>query len=61
MNTIHMSKNTLTDCQFLVRLKHLVRRAACAVRGERYNPAPGPQWQQLELPFSRTPLKRWNR
>ncbi|MBT8036660.1 MAG: hypothetical protein KJO21_03855 [Verrucomicrobiae bacterium] len=21
----------------------------------------GPQWQQLELPLSRTPVKRWNR
>jgi len=37
------------------------KRATCFLKGEKYTTNRGPQWQQLELPFSRTPLTRWNR
>jgi hypothetical protein len=26
-----------------------------------HGPGHGPRWQQLELPLSRTPVKRWHR
>lgn len=42
----------------------LFRRTVCLIRREPFRPyvhARGPQWQQLELPFSRTPVTRWNR
>ena len=65
MNTVHMNKFTLTirprlQAAFLA-MKTFLNRAYCALRGRTYRPDPGPQWQQLELPFTRTPVRRWNR
>ncbi|MFK7910998.1 MAG: hypothetical protein AB8F34_10425 [Akkermansiaceae bacterium] len=56
-----MNKFTLAARSSLFSLKTLTCRAIYRLRGEKYNPNPGPQWQQLELPFSRTPVRRWNR
>ncbi|MGB0991655.1 MAG: hypothetical protein ACPG32_04210 [Akkermansiaceae bacterium] len=56
-----MNKLTLAARSFVVLSQTLLRRASCVIRGEHFDPNPGPQWQQLELPFSRTPVKRWNR
>ena len=42
-------------------LHQLVMRGSCYLRRESFPRQRGPQWQQLELPFSRTPVKRWNR
>lgn len=61
MNTVHMNKLALAARSFVVLSQTLLRRASCVIRGEHFDPNPGPQWQQLELPFSRTPVKRWNR
>ena len=65
VNTVHMNKFTLTArsvVQSAVQsLMIYARRVHCLVKGEAYKPDPGPQWQQLELPFTRTPVRRWNR
>ena len=65
MNTVHMSKSTLYDRPAIQTLKSSLKRLSSRVlsfmRVEKYDANPGPQWQQLELPFSRTPVKRWNR
>lgn len=61
MNTVHMSKITLIASRAVHTLKNLSDRAHCMLRGEKYETCPGPQWQQLELPFTRTPVRRWNR
>ncbi|MBT8043786.1 MAG: hypothetical protein KJO79_02445 [Verrucomicrobiae bacterium] len=60
-----MNKFTLTLQAVLDALKttigQLFRRLFCLLQRKAYDPNPGPQWQQLELPFTRTPVKRWNR
>jgi len=56
-----MNKITLALHLVISASKNLIRRASCLLTGQLYDPNPGPQWQQLELPFSRTPVKRWNR
>ena len=56
MNKLTLASHMIHEC-----LGKLMRRARCLLRGETYHADPGPQWQQLELPFSRTPVKRWNR
>lgn len=43
------------------KFRNGVKRVFCLLRGEKYDAVRGPQWQQLELPFSRTPVTRWNR
>ena len=61
MNTVHMNKLSLTSFAVIDSLKTVLDRGICLIRGEKYDTAPRPQWQQLELPFSRTPVKKWNR
>lgn len=64
-----MNKSTLTaDLLHRVlrspaarKCRNAARRASCFLRGQKYIDHRGPQWQQLELPFSRTPVSRWNR
>ena len=60
-NTVHMNKFNLTSSVVIDSLKSVLDRGICIIRGEKYDASPGPQWQQLELPFSRTPVKKWNR
>ena len=61
VNTVHMNKLNLVTRAVMHHVKVLIARGVCWCRGESYDPHPGPRWQQLELPFSRTPVRRWNR
>jgi len=61
VNTVRMNKIILTALPVVDSLKTFLDRGRCLLRGEKYNADRGPQWQQLELPFSRTPVKKWNR
>jgi len=56
-----MNKIILTSSSILNTVKTALERGVYALRGEKYQNDLAPQWQQLELPFSRTPLKKWNR
>ncbi|BDS06817.1 hypothetical protein NT6N_18570 [Oceaniferula spumae] len=60
-----MNKITLNTQAFLHAAKssssELIKRVSCFLRRENFQQHDGPQWQQLELPFTRTPLKKWNR
>jgi len=56
-----MNKLNVVSSVVIDSLRTVLDRGVCLIRGERYECNPGPQWQQLELPFSRTPLKKWNR
>lgn len=61
VNTVHMNKSTLKESPLLCSMISFYRRSLCFLRGRKWDPHPSPQWQQLELPFTRTPVKRWNR
>lgn len=61
MNTVHMNKFTLDSFPVVDVLKTVCQRGLCLLRGEKHGDDRGPQWQQLELPFSRTPVRKWNR
>ena len=56
MNKLTCAASTLVDS-----FKTVLSRGSSLLRGEKYDLNTGPQWQQLELPFSRTPVKKWNR
>ncbi len=56
-----MNKFNLNPSSVIVSLKAVLDRGICLIRGEKYDVNPRSQWQQLELPFSRTPVKKWNR
>ncbi|MCP5536808.1 MAG: hypothetical protein H7A51_11340 [Akkermansiaceae bacterium] len=56
-----MNKSTLKESPLLCSMISFYRRSLCFLRGRKWDPHPSPQWQQLELPFTRTPVKRWNR
>lgn len=61
MNTVHMNKLTFATSSVIDSLKTAINRGRSLLRGEKCGLNVGPQWQQLELPFSRTPVKKWNR
>ena len=61
VNTVHMNKFTLATHSIIQSVKTLACRSYYTLRGQTYRPDRGPQWQQLELPFTRTPVRRWNR
>ncbi|MBK1832103.1 hypothetical protein JIN77_15305 [Verrucomicrobiaceae bacterium R5-34] len=56
-----MNKFTLDSFPVVDVLKTVCQRGLCLLRGEKHGDDRGPQWQQLELPFSRTPVRKWNR
>ena len=56
-----MNKFNLTPSAVIVSLKTALDRGICMIRGEKNDMNPRSQWQQLELPFSRTPVKKWSR
>ena len=61
MNTVHMNKLTCAASSLVDSFKIVLSRGSSLLCGEKYDLNVGPQWQQLELPFSRTPVKKWNR
>ncbi len=60
MNKIILTSQAVFDA-VKSTLSGAAARVSCLVHGKSYHRDHGPQWQQLELPFSRTPVKRWNR
>lgn len=64
MNKLALSSNILAGIVFKWTQRALARLNVLAkVTGKRLliKSRQRPQWQQLELPFSRTPVQRWNR
>jgi len=64
MNKIILTSHAVLDClSHLLKntLSFLAGHSPGFLRGKFHEPDRGPRWQQLELPLSRTPVKRWNR
>ena|GEM_PF-5113458 len=60
MNKIILTSHAAFDLLKNI-LQSLAGRGLYLLQRSPQRPDHRPQWQQLELPFSRTPVKRWNR